>query len=592
MDESKIILYLNHKSTLTNPSPNRFKPEVKDFLERWRTTNDISEQNVKITFFMYIHNIKKVPLCEYPNCTSNVRYNTYSTGFSVGCCRDHAQRASNLKKFGVEKPFQLSEIRKKVSATYLEKYGNVNPCMTANFTKVMLARYGSKTAMQSPILKERLRKNLIEKYGGIGNASKTIFEKQKQTMISKFGVETFFTHSDFNHIVMDTCLEKYGVEHHSQSSNVKEKKRLVMQSRYGVDNCAQIPHIVERWQRERKEKLFDNYYNHWIKFVELKFDKDNFVDADNDLICICKTCCEEFEFSLNSENNIYCPFCSKNKSLLEREIFNFIADDGKVSNDRTILNGKELDIYLPSKNVAIEVDGIYWHSELNGKGKNYHLSKTATCLEKDIQLIHIFENDWMQKPLIVKSLINTILGKFEKTILTEKCQVREITVEEKNSFLEENHLRGIDESTIRFGLLCETVLLSVMTFIISEKYQFELIRYCTKVNYDVVDSFSKLWNFFVNTYNPKQVITFVDRRYSNGDVFKHHNFTQIDITSPKYHYFKNDCVLVDVDEFKKNKFECLPTFDTSLTEWENMQLNGYDRIWDCGELVFVWQSIS
>jgi len=66
------------------------------------------------------------------------------------------------------------------------------------------------------------------------------------------------------------------------------------------------------------------------------------------------------------------------------------------SNDRTILDGLELDIYLPEYKLGIEFNGLYWHSELF-KNKDYHLNKTLECKKRNIELLHIFEDDWMFK---------------------------------------------------------------------------------------------------------------------------------------------------------------------------------------------------
>ena len=72
-----------------------------------------------------------------------------------------------------------------------------------------------------------------------------------------------------------------------------------------------------------------------------------------------------------------------------------------MQNCRNIIAPLEIDIFIPSKNIAIEYDGLYWHSSNKFSGrtieKKYHLNKTEQCLKKGIKLIHIFENEWILK---------------------------------------------------------------------------------------------------------------------------------------------------------------------------------------------------
>ena len=93
-------------------------------------------------------------------------------------------------------------------------------------------------------------------------------------------------------------------------------------------------------------------------------------------------------------------------SYSEKELSDFVKSLGVeiIENDRTIISPKELDIYIPSKKLAIEFDGLYYHSELF-VNKNYHLDKTNECNKKGIDLIHVYEDDWVEHKESVKSMI-------------------------------------------------------------------------------------------------------------------------------------------------------------------------------------------
>ena len=275
-------------------------------------------------------------------------------------------------------------------------------------------------------------------------------------------------------------------------------------------------------------------------------------------------------------------------------IFDSINVENKIFNDRHL--GKELDIYLPKYNLAIEYDGLMFHSEgkfihskFNGPDKKYHLEKTELCLKNNIQLLHIFETEDLDLWL---SLINSKLGLNNK-IFARKCIIKELKSKETEEFLNFNHLQGFCQAKINVGLFYEDELVSVMTFSkprFNKKYEYELIRFASKRNYTVIGGASKLWKYFVNKYNPKSVITYANRRFSSGDLYYKLGFTFLEKTSPNYFYFKtNDRKLYNRIKFqKKNLKNILEVYDENLSEAENMFNNNYRRIFDCGNLKFIY----
>ena len=161
-----------------------------------------------------------------------------------------------------------------------------------------------------------------------------------------------------------------------------------------------------------------------------------------------------------------CPICYPDASSAEVELRTFLEEHNILAkNDWSILEGKELDLYIPEHNLAIEFDGIYWHSELQGKYKKYHLEKTQKCLEKNISLLHIFENEWKHptKREIWKSIILGKLGKHSR-IFARKTILKTVSKIEEKAFLEENHLQGSVGSQIAIGLYLEEELQCLMSF--------------------------------------------------------------------------------------------------------------------------------
>lgn len=285
-------------------------------------------------------------------------------------------------------------------------------------------------------------------------------------------------------------------------------------------------------------------------------------------------------------------------SNAEQELISFIAKktpEAKViTNTRKIIPPYELDIFIPDKKIAFEFNGQYWHSELAGKDKKYHITKTKMCSDKGIQLIHINEYEWKNNLELVQSRICNILKVSATRIYARNCAIDyDVSIGEANDFLNKNHIQRSSPHSVRIGLRHEGELVSIMTFIkprFNKKYQWELARFCSKMNYSVVGGASKLFKHFVSSYNPKSVISYSDKRWSAGNLYKSIGFEYGWTSSPNYWYFKNnsDEVFSRI-KFQKHKLKSILTdFNPELTEWENMKNNGYNRIWDCGNDVWVW----
>jgi hypothetical protein len=288
---------------------------------------------------------------------------------------------------------------------------------------------------------------------------------------------------------------------------------------------------------------------------------------------------------------------TKTDSKFEKEVKTYVCSiyEGHVScNERTVLNGKELDIYLSDIDFAIECNGTYWHSELQGKDKQYHSNKTNSCKEKGIRLLHIWEHDWNKKRPIFESLINVAINKIENRLYARKCELKEISSSEAKEFLEENHRQGSCPAKHRYGLYYNGDLVSIMTFgksRFSNKYEYELLRLCTKVNTSVVGGASKMFKQFIKDVEPKSIGSYSDMSMNNGGIYDKLGFSHIHNSKPNYKYTRDYKFVENRVTYQKHKLpNKLDVFDKSLTEWQNMQMNGFDRIWDCGNSLWIWSA--
>jgi hypothetical protein len=456
----------------------------------------------------------------------------------------------------------LDKIRKSQTETYKEKYGGLHPMQTEqtknNFQQAILAKYGVSSYSKLDEYKNKVKKTKLDRYG---DENYTNIQKTKST-----------------------CLEKYGVDNVLKCGKIREEiNNKTKQIRYEfLRNYCEARNITTLFSdSEYKGYLFQNKY----KFL-------------------CNKCNKQFETDVYRLNHIFCNYCNPlDKDTIENEIYLFIKSIVKKDvivkrRDRTVLNGKELDIYIPSKNVAVELNGLYWHSE-NGCNvkKLYHLNKSRSCISKGIRLIHIFENEWIYKKEIVKSILCNILQVNTNRIYARNCIIKNVSQDEKNNFLEHNHIQGKDKSSIQYGLFYNNELVSLMTFIKSrfdKKIQYEMYRYCNKLNTNIVGGASKLFKQFLKDYSPNTIVSYSDKRYFNGTVYQNLGFNFIDNTPPNYWYISpNYKSLYNRMTFQKHKLKkLLEKYDPTLTEWENMLQNGYDRIWDCGNGKWIWNSIS
>lgn len=323
------------------------------------------------------------------------------------------------------------------------------------------------------------------------------------------------------------------------------------------------------------------------------YSKVIYTDSKENIIIVCK---KHRDFNQSPNNHLMgkgCPKCTTNISKAEEEISNFLKEHLEVKqSDREQLGIRELDIFIPEKKLAIEYNGLYWHSE-KFKDKKYHQEKRRLCESKGIKLLQIFEDEWLLKKEIVKSrLINEIGGNTTK-IYARNCVIREVNSKDSNKFLEINHIQGKLNSRIRLGLYYKDELVSLMTFgglrknlgQHSKEGSYELLRFCSKLNINVAGGASKLNSYFEKTFKPKETISYADLRWSSGKVYYNLGFKLEHTTEPNYFYTKG---ITRENRFNYRKSELIKKgFDKNKTEREIMLELGYNRIYDAGALKFI-----
>lgn len=383
---------------------------------------------------------------------------------------------------------------------------------------------------------------------------------------------------------INTCIEKYGVSSYNKTEESKIRRAVYIAE-------VVVPNVLYKFSVNNPELNI-------IKYSSIKDEK----------IIECKKCNTIFTINKNRSINVRlvkCPICYPDNST-EQSIRDFITELG-VNNYKTkkIIYPKELDIYIPDYNFAIEYNGLTFHSDgseettvFGNTPKDAHINKTISCEEKGIQLFHIFENEWLNatKQNIWKSVIKNKLG-LNTRIHTRKCNIKEVSNKDCRDFLDTNHMQGYVNSKYNYGLYYNNELVSLMTFGIPRnnikggiKTDYELYRFCTKINYNLPGAASKLLKYFENNHNPESILSYANRRWSQGNLYDNLNFTHLYNTAPDYFYFKYNNLkeVFRREKFQKHKLkDILEIFDSNLTEYQNMINNKYRRFFDSGSRVYI-----
>ena len=525
-------------------------------------SNEYPFAGIKEACYLYVRGLHTRPICAVDQCQNYVNWignNRYSETCGYTC--------ANKLKIQTGK---IVNIRKKMAES-------------------LLKNHGCATAAHIPGIQDKRKKTMIERYGAL------VSDKARDATRSRT--------QNLNFKGRQTIKAKYGVDNVGQLPEVKDKVRQTLIDRYGAPNTSASPKFQERLYRRR--------YDQWQALCDItimnisRLEELSHIPNQNCRITFsCNKCgevqrhpTETIKFRqrrFGSPCTLCCEFKpGQTTSAAETEIFNLISSFGVrcEQGNRKIIYPKELDIWLPDLNIAIEYCGLYWHSEQKILDSDYHLSKLNSCQELGIRLITIFEDEWINKRDIVISRLKYIVKRQTEMLYARKCKVLEISNSIANQFCNANHLQGPGRINTALGLFHNETLISVMTFANpniakggKKTHGVELNRFCSLLNTTVVGGANKLFAHYCNVYNPSMVFTYSDRRWNTGEIYSKLGFEFEYFTRPNYWYISG---VKRLHRFglRKNKDD-----DQSLTEWQNRQAQGWNRIWDCGNAKYIWSN--
>ncbi len=469
-----------------------------------------------------------------------------------------------------------------------------NSGKSANMKDTFIRKYGVENPAKCKEVADKIRNTKEERYGsGTFNNHKKFVD----TCIQRYGVSHPMELESTKDKIKDTNISRYGVENPSQDERVKNKKKETTLQHYGVEN----PFESEIIKLKIKEKLSESgikftsqkhYTSGVLEILESPENLSSYIKNKN-----YREVCADLEISYTTllKYMKMHSLIDSTQSCFEQDVFTFISDIAGVEDltqrTRKIIPPLELDIVDVKRKIAIECNGLYWHSELAGKDNTYHITKTERCLSAGFRLIHIYDFQWYgEKSKIVKSRLKSIFG-YSNKIYARKCELRELSINDEINFFNNTHIQGYTPSSKCFGLYYKDEIVCAMSFIKSrfnKNYEWELLRYSSALDVTVIGGASRLLSYFIKDINPTSMISYSLRDWGEGDLYTKLGFDFLHNSSPNYWYTKDNFQVESRIKYQKHKLpKILDNFDEKLTEWENMKNNGFDRYWDSGNKVFT-----
>ena len=511
------------------------------------------------------------------------RVNKWCKVYNIRRTKEQKQKLrdqTNIRKYGVTNVSVLPEFQEKSKQTSLKKYGvtNINKLQSTKdkIKKTCLDKYGVEYVSQSQEFKDKVKENCMEKYGVPSkNMLKEKIEKCKQTTLEKYGKACYMATQEGMEKTKETNRKRYGVDWAMQSQDILDKSKQTFLEHYGTTNISNS-HLSKEvvdilGTKESFQKYIDTLNNPTI-------------DSIAKSLGVHYTAVQKRLRYLNMWDSVQ-HFETQAEIDLKQYLGNF-----KTS--RKAIPPFEIDLYNDELKLGIEYNGVYWHCE-EFRDKHYHQNKSNLAKENGIFLYHIFENEWNDERIhpIILSQINNLIGKNTK-IGARQCIIKEITHKESCKFLDTCHIQGKDQASIRIGLFYGEELVSLMTFCkprFNKNYEYELSRFCNKLNTTVMGAASKLFNYFVKAYNPKSIITYSDCCKTKGTLYPTLGFSFIRQTEPNY-VWANSTFTEILSRYQCQKHLLTEYKDLGTTEVEIMHNRGYKRIWDCGNYVWEWKT--
>lgn len=466
---------------------------------------------------------------------------------------------------------------------------NKDCCEKCKFIKradICEAQHGVRNFAQKPEIRkilsekscfnntEKMKAGMIKKYGvDHPSKSKEITDKKNSTLIERYGTIHVSQNQEIKDKTKRTNLEKYGSEHFLSSEEGIKRSQEGMLEKHGVKNAFQIPEVIEKIKektpfkpgtKESKERARKSLESK-IKSGQIKTYKGKRVSEWAEQQGYSDS---RFHVLVNEHGFEKAVKMTPYVSSLEQSLSLWFDEIGINYKKGQVIKNYRPSFILENK-IIIETDGLYWHSELCQEDDNYHFNKKEEYNNEGYRSYFFREDELRDKPEIVKSIILNALNKSTR-IFARKTKVVKVSKDKARDFLLKNHLMGNGKGEC-FGLEYNNELVSLIRINRSSNENYDISRFCHKLNTNVIGGFSKLLKFVESELKINTLTTFIDRRYGIGEYLK-------DLGFHPYSLYKSFKWTDGFDSFHRLKFSNQSGYD-----------NGLVKIWDCGQAKFLKQ---
>lgn len=417
---------------------------------------DVFKTIAHVALFYYNNlKIKYCKICNKPLIWNaqirNINYCSKECRFKDSKNIQKKAQQTCLKRYGVKNPYQSQIIKQKIRKTSLQRYGVQHTSSNKDIALKIKNSVNQTYKNKKEQIKEKRIKTVLKRYGVEYPIQKQqIKDKIKITFKQKYGNQYIFKTDYFKERSKQTCLQKYDTQYSFQSQNNKEKSKITNLKRYNVQYAAQSKQIRDKIQSTNLQRYGFRNYNKYIlwnnilkqnQYIIPLFQKQQLQRSD-EFQWKCVKCGNVFKQKIYCTNHNkqfrYLPRCLKcypkmyGYSQTQKQIRQFCqCYYNVIANSFKILNRKQLDIYIPQIKLAIQVNGIYWHSRQSGTPLNYHLDKTLQCQRLGIRLIHIWQDQWINnsqqiKNKLIKIFQNKEIIQFEKVLQRDWYSIKKI----------------------------------------------------------------------------------------------------------------------------------------------------------------------
>lgn len=494
---------------------------------------------------------------------------------------------------------------KKTSETYSKKSGDEIRMIKDKRAMTNLKRFGSITNLQS---KEMIDKR-IEKYGGNSNfCSKEVQEKIKRTNLEKYGVENVFASDVVKKKIKETNLKKYGKQNPGEVEEIKEKIAKTNLKRYGGTLMGSNL-LKERIQKSNLEK-YGTTYPQKLQVTKEKMKQTNLERSGYEAPMknpetkekSVETCMEKYGVAYNclrpecreASGHIISKVNMKWKENIERLGY-------KVEFEKVISGHNSFDLYIPEKNIVIDVNPTITHQStkiisthfgnIPPKKSNTHLLKRKLAEDNGYDCMMIWDWDDEEKVLDI--------FKKKKNLNVNKCEVYPLwRKEEIKQFFTENCLQaGYDDEEITICLKHNYEVIQAMSFCRSrfdKRYEWELLCVCTKLGYNVSGGLERIFKTFVDIYHPKSIVARYDYSKLFTNIYNNLGFKSTAGIKPNRHWYnpvtKRHITALTLFKYGFNTLhgEKCKKDNEWIVDKQLMINAGYLEVYDCGSKKFVW----